>query len=340
MGHSAARCKNPRKCGICWGDGHIGSFCKQNKLSPTAKPFTPTISNPTSKTTFRGEPAFKELLQNPINRGMPENRPKKIACFVERDEEYFEERAKLEKAVVMYNSELEIDLTIEQIAAYAATSGVVKADEVQVGIMNRSRSIIILPDHIDPAAFIGAIPWEVWNKGFSFSLWSPLTDTTLSIPHFKVLIDLIGIPLDIYREKEVVRAVSSFGTFLGTVEQPMEGDLACWTVALATTDLALIPHQVGFIVGGIETPVDVFTKTWMHCDVYKPEEMAQPRKQFFPPPPPVVNDFNSEDDDHFIGSRKVLEMLCSGIEFDKLPVGVQKVLRGGKSMTDRPENFT
>lgn len=127
----------------------------------------------------------------------------------------------------MYNPDLEIDLSVEEIANYAATSGVVKASEVQVGIMTKSRYIIMLLEQTGLVMFIKAIPAYVWNKGFSFSLWSSTMDALLVAPHFKVVLDLIGILLDVYREKKVIRAVSAIGTYLGTIEQPMEGDIVC-----------------------------------------------------------------------------------------------------------------
>lgn len=49
-----------------------------------------------------------------------------------------EELTKLEGAIVMYNPELEFDLSIEQVAEYAARTGLVTANKVSVSIMTRS----------------------------------------------------------------------------------------------------------------------------------------------------------------------------------------------------------
>lgn len=67
------------------------------------------------------EPSFADLLENPIvSKPMLEDRPQKSLVFVERDEQYFQELTKLEDAVlIMYNPDLEIDLTIEQYVCMA-----------------------------------------------------------------------------------------------------------------------------------------------------------------------------------------------------------------------------
>lgn len=62
-----------------------------------------------------------------------------------RDDEYYEEMDKLTGAVVMYNPELVIDLTIEEVARYAEKTGLVSAKDISVGIMTKSRYVIMLP---------------------------------------------------------------------------------------------------------------------------------------------------------------------------------------------------
>lgn len=152
-----------------------------------------------TQATKHGEPAFEDLFMDSLPLiELPDDRPKKIVCFIERDDEYFTERAKLDNVVIMYNPALEVDLSIEEVAEYAATSGLVKANEISVGIMTRSRYAILLPMGIDPVQFIKSIPSRVWMDGFSFSLWCPLDDANVVIPRYKVMLDLIGIPLDLY----------------------------------------------------------------------------------------------------------------------------------------------
>lgn len=75
-----------------------------------------------------------------------------------------------------------------------------------------------------------------------------------------MLIDIIGAFLDLYREREIIRATSMFGVYLGKVEQSTPGDVAIWTMAIATTDLAIIPHTVAYRVGGRVEVVEVVPK--------------------------------------------------------------------------------
>lgn len=286
------------------------------------------------------EPSFADLLENPIiSKPMPDDRPQKNLVFVERDDEYFQELTKLERAVIMFNPNLDNALTIEQVAHYAVQSNLVKADEISIGVMSRSRYVIMLPNGIAPSTFIRAIPLDIWREGFSFYQWSSADDARLAMPHYKVLIDLVGIPLDLFREKEVIRATSSMGTFLGTVSQPREGDIAVWTVVVATTDLSLIPHQIGYMVGGLETPVEVIPKTWTHCPLYKASEIFQPKEKYQPifpktPTPPASKEIivsNNGDILHI--SRSALLDLCRGKDPMELPEEVRAAV-GGLAMAE------
>lgn len=87
--------------------------------------------------------------------------------FVETDEEYFDELAKLEGVVVMYNPDLEIDLTIEQVAQYTVRSNLVTTEEISIGVMTRSRYVIMLLHGLALDMFMKAIPLKVWKEGFS-----------------------------------------------------------------------------------------------------------------------------------------------------------------------------
>lgn len=151
------------------------------------------------------------------------------------------------------------------------------------------------------------------------------------------MLDLIGIPIDIYREHYVIRATSMIGIYLGTVEQAMEGDVACWTVVVATSSISLIPHQIALMMGRLEVHVDVIPRKCVQSKIYKPDELPQPKERFLPPIVQSLSAILAEgldhnEDDHFIGSRKVLEELCQGFQFDALPIGVQAMLKGARSM--------
>ncbi|KAF3323315.1 hypothetical protein FCM35_KLT12046 [Carex littledalei] len=39
--HTSGNYRFPTKCGKCWGEGHVGTRCKETKLDLAAKPFLP-----------------------------------------------------------------------------------------------------------------------------------------------------------------------------------------------------------------------------------------------------------------------------------------------------------
>lgn len=143
VGHTAAQCKSPKRCGKCWGTGHVGTKCS-SPLAPSPKP-KPTP--PTAPTMPKlNEPSFQDLLDAPApTQPLPQGQPPRMDCFVDRDNQYYEEAEKLQGTVVMYNPDLEIDITIEDVALYAKRTGLVKAKDIAVGIMTRSRYAILLP---------------------------------------------------------------------------------------------------------------------------------------------------------------------------------------------------
>lgn len=101
-GHTTVTCKNPKRCGRCWGTGHTGSKCRLQPW-PTVAHITVTTP-PSSPKPPKGEPDFEELLREPlIRKPMPKGRPLQVGCYMERDQLYHEEMAKLDGTVVMYN---------------------------------------------------------------------------------------------------------------------------------------------------------------------------------------------------------------------------------------------
>lgn len=263
-----------------------------------------------------------------VRKPMPEGRPVEVDCYVERDAQYYDEIAKLEGTVIMYKPDLEVDLEVEEVAKYAEKTGLVSAKAVSVGILTRSRYAILLPHGLAAETFIKAVPREVWEEGFSFTQWSLLDDAVVDNPQYKVLIDLIGIPPDLYREREVIRAVSSFGMFLGTVPQSTPGDIAVWTVAVATSDLAKVPHRVTYRVGGLKRVVEVVPRNWIHSPLFNREEIPRPQPKIRPPQP--------EADEMVPLPRSVLRELCMGRAVDTLPAAMREVLRGDTRLASTP----
>lgn len=90
VGHTASKCRNPKRCGKCWATGHTGRFCTATNLNPAAPPFHPSqhVQLPT-----HSEPLFDDLLAGdlPPTPEMPEGRPDKITCFIERYEAFYRE---------------------------------------------------------------------------------------------------------------------------------------------------------------------------------------------------------------------------------------------------------
>lgn len=76
-GHNQAQCRNPMRCGKCWGEGHVDHRCTVNVLNPAALPYW---SNKTRKFIPQSTPSkvIDDLLLKPCPLAaptMPSNRP-------------------------------------------------------------------------------------------------------------------------------------------------------------------------------------------------------------------------------------------------------------------------
>ncbi|KAF3332750.1 hypothetical protein FCM35_KLT02327 [Carex littledalei] len=267
-GHAAATCRNPRKCGKCWKDGHIGNTCNTPGLNPAATPFKPTVPR-------QHEPLFEELLMGsfPDNAAMPEQRPNNAVVFIERDEYYYREMAKLERAVVFHSTDVEV--TCEEVATYATRTNLVTLEEIQVAAMARARHLIVLPIGLTPETFIKAIPEYLWNMGYTFEPWCPVGDAPVRVPAFKVLLHLIDIPPMLWKEDVVRTAVAKFGLYLGSVAPQDPNDISYWAVAIGTDDLQRIPKSISLVAGGIEYITPVVVVTWKRGLIYDRHELPQ-----------------------------------------------------------------
>lgn len=332
-GHTVASCKNLTKCGRCWGDGHIGLRCTRSS-KPQPKPRSPAPQLNTLQ-----EPSFDELLQGSYPytpRLLPQGRVAKTYCYIARDEGHIKEMERLRRGVVLYAPDIEVDLTIEEVAEYAAMTGLTSVHEVSIGILTKSRYLIHLPPNVEPLQFIKAIPMSVWDKGYSFWQWSPAMDSVPCNPKFKALLDLDGVPMHLSNENDIAKAVGGFGVYLGTLEQSTLGDVACWTVAVAVTELENIPVQIEYVVGGWETPIDVRCKTWVPTLLLREEQIPKQPVIFTKPPLPLVEgDPSSGDDiseqngeDSIPLAKSVVIELCRGRDIESLPMEVREILAG------------
>lgn len=144
-----------------------------------------------------------------------------------------------------------------------------------------------------------------------------------------MLIDIIGAPLDLYREKEIIRATSMFGVYLGTVAQSSSGDVAIWTVALATIDLAIIPQTVAYRVGGKVEVAQIVPKKWIHGPLYSEEELPKPR--------PRYKSVSSSDEEVVPLTKGMLRELCLSRDPATLPAAIREFLDGELSpVIDHP----
>lgn len=88
-GHNAAICRNPMKCGKCWGDGHVGHRCSVQTLNPATMPYFMNRRQ-TAQTVKKGHTtSFDDLLLKPCPLAapsLPTARPKRLACFLNHDE--------------------------------------------------------------------------------------------------------------------------------------------------------------------------------------------------------------------------------------------------------------
>ncbi|KAF3331481.1 Major cell-surface adhesin PAc [Carex littledalei] len=316
-GHAAAVCRNPRKCGKCWRDGHIGNTCNAQGLNPAATPFKPTVPR-------QHEPQFDELLAGtfPTNATIPENRPNNMVVFVERDEQYYSELTKLERAVVFHSTEVEV--SCEEVATYATRTNLVKEEELQVSALARARHLIILPIGLTPETFIKAIPEYLWNMGYSFEPWCPVGDAPVRVPAFKALLHIIDLPPLLWREDVVRSAVAKFGLYLGSVAPQDPNDISYWAVAVGTDDLERIPKSISLVAGGIEYVAPVVIVTWQRGLIYDKSELPKPAPKVQRPATPstssaVEGEGSGYDEDIIPITRRWLEELTRDIDPSYIP---------------------
>lgn len=256
---------------------------------------------------------------------MPKERPLSLHCFMERDNEYFAELDRLKQAVVMHTSGYQWDLSVDNAVTLACRTKLVHKDEIQVSQMSGSRFLILLPEGLDPDTFINKTPQELWDEGITFQPWSPLDDASISIPAYKVLLRLVGLPPHLHRERYVRQAVARFGVFLGSVEPQDSSSIASWLVAVGVDDLTLVPPQLVTHIGGMLYYLQVYAEAWHRAPIYTADDMPKHPKVYRRPVPPPSSSSSSENgtmlDDHELipMSTHVLRDMCRGRTAASLP---------------------
>lgn len=273
-------CRNPKKCGKCWRNSHVGSFCRQQLVQPGRE----TRQRSVRKAEVRGEPGFDELLTDPYPYRAPEmpaGRPKQVHCFIDWDERHFQEVEKLQRhAVVMNAGSYQWDLSCDNVRDYAVRSKLVSRDEIEVASLAGSRYLITLPVGVDPDTSINAMPVKVWEEGLNFQPWSPHEGASISIPEFKVIVGLSNIPPHLLREKQVIKAVSTFGVFLGTVENELPTQQAVWMAVVGVDDLMHVPPEVVMHCGGLVHDVLVTPIKWKRVRLYSAQDLPPIPKHY------------------------------------------------------------
>lgn len=357
VGHSIAQCTNPKRCGQCWKEGHIASKCKaKTSLNPTAKPFHPEanhhipkkpIPNPTNRPAMlqavpgnpRGEPDFGELLMGPPPTEppvLPDDRQEKTLCFVERDEAFYLEEDKLQRAVVMYGEDQALLMDAQRVLRIAVDTGLVREEEVRVAELSRERFLIHLPSGLPVENFLRKIPAWCWGQGFRFQQWSRMDEGMVRMPRFKMLVDLVGLPTLCWREDHVSKAISGFGVFLGTVAPEHPTDHTAYRAALATDDLRRIPKTIGFVAGGVEYPVQVRPVAWEKGPLYGPQDFPAPPVKYSRPPAKEPyygsedssNPESGDDEEMIHCSKRVLQDICKSLEPEQIPPELRELLAG------------
>lgn len=85
----------------------------------------------------------------------------------------------------------------------------------------------------------------------SLSNRGPLDEGSLSLPEFKALLDLTGLPPHLNNEDKVARALDRIGTYLGAVPSDHAADASTMTVMVAVDKLERIPDEVAIHVKGV-----------------------------------------------------------------------------------------
>lgn len=270
---------------------------------------------------------------------MPEGRPDQVTYYVTRDETHFTEADRLTNSVVMVWKGDDLDFEPESVANYAVRTGLVKNEEISVAVLGGGRYLIHLPTGLAPDTFIRATPADLWDFGLTFEPWSPLRGAEVKVPHFKVLLNLVGFPIEIWKEEEVRKAVSSFGIFLGTIPPENPADFSQWTAVIATEDLAQVPSKVKVRLGGLDKVVPITVVTWSHAPIYKAAQMPQEPPIYTAPTRDTSEDSSGDeclmDEDEMIPvSRRAIQEICRGIDPEALPWQFRELLAAGKEAAE------
>lgn len=104
--------------------------------------------------------------------------------------------------------------------------------------------------------------------------------------------------------KQVANAVSTFGTYLGSIPQKDPRNTYTWTAVVAVDRLERIPEELGFHYKGVEHVASIETKNWLKSPLYKEADLPKPHPKFGKPLRKSETESRGRDLIHV--SRKVL----------------------------------
>jgi hypothetical protein len=178
--------------------------------------------------------------------------------------------------VLVLPPEDELDLTLDEVAGFTMSTGLVYLQEISVGRMARGNHIIILPVGLALEVLVRAIPQRVWDIGVRFKTWSLLDRATVAVPRFKVWVSIVDMPPELWNVTEAKNVAALFGTYLGTINLAYEGCIISWNMVVAVTDLVLIPDNATINIVGMDIWMCIVVIKWVHYKLYAAEDFLKP----------------------------------------------------------------
>lgn len=236
------------------------------------------------------------------------------------------------RAIVIGSDQPDYDLGIDKAVELVVSSAMVQAREISISSLTQGRYLVVLPESLAPATLMASLPVAAWANEVTFRSWSPLLDGDFANLEYKVIVQFVGLPPPLRREKAVIRAASTFGVYLGSITQDDSSNLASWTAVVGMHDLALLPNRVLMVAGGVRVPIAIYPLKWIQAPVYQEQEQPH-RPIIFKPTIPTLlvhpeEEEEPSDDDVIPLSRTDLAELCRGRQLSSLPDGVRRFLTG------------
>lgn len=304
----------------------MGSRCNAQTLNPAAMPYW--SKNKWPATPPKQASPFEELLKPcpQAIQALPNNRPKRLSYHLDRDQATLSELSKLASGVVFDTHGHEYNFSLKDVVGFATRTKLVQSSEISIGRLAKDRFLIMLPHGMAPQTFIEGTTPELWDAGFSFQPWSELDGANTVLPEYKVLIDLHNIPPHLFRDKQVQKVVSTFGTYLGSIPPVDIADLSVWTAVVAVNRLEKVPEELTLYELGSEHIISIQPRNWLRSPLYKATDLPR-HQQKFTKPLKARSDHQADNMEHFAVSRRALREMCKGLDSSALPEEIRAILQ-------------